>query len=116
MEFVKNIEKLEDMQGIKADEFVVVHTTVETSDEKVKLANIGFVYNIGEGRFSLIEQVYSGSVFPISPSLGRVSYDWSPINQTFVSNPSEVDFPFEQNTPEYKKFESLLKGIQGAVC
>lgn len=103
---IKTIDGLEDMGGIRADDFVEVLIAVETSQKRVCLSNTGIVYNIGDDRFSLIEPIVSDSV----PPIGRVSYEWDGKNfQASV----DKNQPFEKDSAEYRKFESLLKQLEG---
>jgi len=97
------IIRLEDMKGMNADDFVGVIETVDLSYEgTVKLAHIGFVYNIGIDRFSLIEPMVTDN-----RSLGRVNYDWNASNKTWECSIDENQ-PFEKDSHEYREYETKL--------
>jgi hypothetical protein len=97
------ITRLEDINDMKADEFVGVIETVDLSYEgQVKLSHIGFVYNIGIDRFSLIEPMVTDD-----RCLGRVNYDWNASNKTWVCS-IDSNQPFEKGSSEYLKYETAL--------
>ena len=103
-----HIETLEDIPGLMANEFAEVISKVGLyfHEGKIRIANTGFVYNIGIDRFSLIQTAQVGETIPISEKLVRVSYDWN--GESFVGT-VDKDQPFTQGSQKYKNFEILFK-------
>jgi len=97
------IEKLEDIEEMKAEEVVAVIRKVVSYKGTARLSHIGFVYNIGLDRFSLIEPIASQE-----RALGRVNYEWN--GHTFVASIDDNQ-PFEKGSSEYLDYETKLLNL-----
>lgn len=102
---IKTIRRLDDIKGMRADEGVeVIGINCVSCEGDHCFANVGVVFNIGINRFSLISPVISTTIPPVA----RISYEWD--GESF-SPKIDDNQPFQYDSLEYKKYQSLLKQL-----
>src|SRR3989339_1643740 len=98
---IKQIRRLEDLEGVRPTDMVIVHTIADTSKTDIPLTHLGIIFECYKNRFSIVEEIITD--MPVS--IGKINYNWSSACNTF--HPS-YDETFKFSPREITMYERLL--------
>ena len=108
---IKTVRGLEDIEGLRQDDFVEVHFEVETGERRnIPLINTGIFYRRIPGGFSTVGYVLEQT----NDVIARIDYSWDSSNRTFTPS-VDLNNGLFSDMAEHQRYEKLLKKLSEEI-